>query len=112
MPLSKGRFKVDKDLMKSLALGFDPSSSLLPLFSVCRNHTPKHKTRLEYGVFVEAAALFLSILFQQLTLEKVIPIDTCKEAFQKGPGIAWEWCQEYLSAICEAKGFERERILV
>lgn len=102
---------MDNDLTKSLALAFDPSSDFLPLFSVCRNHMPKHKTGLEYGVFVEAAAIFLSILFQQLTLEW-FPLIPRRDAFQKASGIAWGWCQEYLSAICEAKGFERERILL
>lgn len=88
---------MDKGLKNSLALGFDPSSPLLPLLSVCRNHTPKHKTRLEYGVFVEAAALFLGIPFQQLTLEKVVPIDTMQGSVSEGP---WD-CLGMVSGVLE-----------
>ena len=45
---------------------------------------PKHKTCLEYGVFVEAAAIFLGIPFQQLTLEEVVPIDTTQGSLSEG----------------------------
>ena len=88
---------MDKDLTKSLALAFDPSSDFLPLFSVCRNHMPKHKTGLEYGVFVEAAAIFLGIPFQQLTLEEVVPIDTTQGSLSEG---LWD-CLGMVSGVHE-----------
>lgn len=78
---------MDKDLRKSFALAFDPSSQFL-LFSVCRSHVSKHRPVQNIIRVNRGFSLLLGhILVLQLTLEEVFPVDTIQGAVSGGL-----WC--------------------